>query len=205
MPPVAVPIPHSPVPIFPLPGLFLFPHQVLPLHVFEPRYRQLVEDLLDGPGRFVIGTVHSGETETPTHAPALLPVAGLGELVRHEKLPDGRYRIWTLGLARVRITEVASDRLYRQVRCAPFVEIAAADAEAGELALALHAATTARLEHKLPLPASTPPALLADLLVQTLGAPPEMLERFYAEPSVSARARLVLQAAERAAPGQDPE
>ncbi|MDO8348875.1 MAG: LON peptidase substrate-binding domain-containing protein, partial [Planctomycetota bacterium] len=120
---MTTPLPTSPLPIFPLPGLFLFPHQVLPLHIFEPRYRQLVTDLLDGPGRFVIGTVRSGEIETATHAPEVLPVAGLGEIVRHEKLPDGRYRIWVLGLVRVRIAEVPSDRLYRQVRCAPFVEI----------------------------------------------------------------------------------
>ena len=195
---MAVTLPSSPLPIFPLPGLFLFPHQVLPLHIFEPRYRQLVGDLLDGPGRFVIGTVLRGEPATATHIPAVLPVAGLGEIVRHEKLPDGRYRIWVLGLARVRIAEVASDRLYRLVRCAPFVEIAAADAEAAELSHALHEATAARLKDKLPLPETTGPELLADLLVQTLGAPQEVLERVYAEPSVAARARLVLQAAARA-------
>jgi hypothetical protein len=44
-------------PVFPLPGVFLFPGQIMPLHVFEPRYRQMIEDSLDGPGRLVIGTV----------------------------------------------------------------------------------------------------------------------------------------------------
>jgi Lon protease-like protein len=43
--------------MFPLPGAFLFPHQVLPLHVFEPRYLQLVEDLLDASGRLVVATI----------------------------------------------------------------------------------------------------------------------------------------------------
>ncbi|HEX5054111.1 MAG TPA: LON peptidase substrate-binding domain-containing protein, partial [Planctomycetota bacterium] len=59
-----VQLPNSPVPIFPLPGAFLFPHQVMPLHVFEPRYREMVEDLLDSPGRLVIGTQLEGERET---------------------------------------------------------------------------------------------------------------------------------------------
>ena len=99
-----VQLPSSPVPLFPLPGVFLFPHQMLPLHVFEPRYRQLVSDLLDGAGRFVIGTPAalaraSGQTTD------ILPVAGLGEILRHEKRPDGRFHIWVLGLVRVRIRE----------------------------------------------------------------------------------------------------
>lgn len=202
------------MPIFPLPGVFLFPHQVLPLHVFEPRYRQLVDDLLDGPGRFVIGTLPSAPPRlvapnllAPKHVaatgreqllpagPAVLPVAGLGEIVRHEKLPDGRYHIWVLGLARARLVEVPSTRLYRQVRCEPFVEVEASDAEAAELARQLHAATAARLHQALPIGPTTPPGVLADLLVQTLRPPLAVLEAFYAEPSVSARARLVLAAA----------
>lgn len=196
-----VPLPSSPVPVFPLPGVFLFPHQLLPLHVFEPRYRQLVGDLLDGTGRFVMGTIARGEVETPIHPPELLPVAGLGEIVRHEKLPDGRYQIWVLGLARVRISEVPSERPYRQVRCNPFVEIGAEGEEASELARQLHAATAARLTQPLPLAETTPPEVLADLLVQTLGASAAELERFYSEPSVAARARLVLAAAAQNPPG----
>ena len=45
------------VPLFPLPQVWLFPYVVLPLHVFEERYRQMVEDSLDGPGRIVLGTI----------------------------------------------------------------------------------------------------------------------------------------------------
>lgn len=193
---VHVTLPSNPVPVFPLPGVFLYPHQVLPLHVFEPRYRQLIGDLLDGPGRFVIGTVTQGQPQAKNRQqnqpPELLPVAGLGEILRHEKLPDGRYQIWVLGLSRVRIDEVPSDRLYRQVRCEPFVEIDASEDESTELAQQLHAATVARIHQPLPLVDTTPPSVLADLLVQTLGASTTLLERFYTEPSVAARARLVL-------------
>jgi Lon protease-like protein len=187
-----VTLPTTPVPIFPLPGVFLYPHQVLPLHVFEPRYRQLVADLLDGPGRFVVGTLAPDATEPN---PSMLPVAGLGEIMRHEKLPDGRYNLWVLGQARVRIHEVPSERLYRQVRCEPFAEQEPPPDEAAELAQQLRTATTARLKQPLPLPDTVPPALLADLLVQTLHAPHDLLQRFYSEPSVGARARLVLAAA----------
>ena len=190
-----VPLPQNPVPVFPLPGVFLFPHQLLPLHVFEPRYRQLVGDLLDGTGRFVMGTIARGEVETPIHPPELLPVAGLGEIVRHEKTADGRYQILVLGLTRVRVREAPSDRLYRRVHCEPFVEIDAPAAEATDLARDLRNATTARLKQPLPLPATAPPSLLADLLLQTLAAPQSFVEQAYAEPSVARRARLVLDAA----------
>ena len=200
---MAVQLPTSPVPIFPLPGVFLFPHQVLPFHIFEPRYRQMVEDLLDGPGRFCVGTVLVGERETPDHAPALLPVAGYGEILRHERLEDGRYNLWVLGLARARIREVPSERAYRKVVCEPFHEIDV-DADEGEqLAAQLRSATSARLEQPLPLPESAPAGLLADLLVQTLRAPQPFVERVFTEPSVAERARLALQQA-HAAGGEPP-
>jgi len=183
------------VPLFPLPGVFLFPHQVLPLHVFEERYRELVRDLLDATGRFVVATILVGEQETTEHTPAVLPVAGYGEIVRHEELPDGRFLIWVVGLARVRIREIESCTLYRQVLCQQFVEQQPGEGESDALTQELHAAAKARIKGHLPLPPSTAPELLADLLVQTLGASQEVLERVFTEPSVSTRARIVLRAA----------
>ena len=76
------------VPMFPLPGVFLFPGQVMPLHIFEPRYRQMIEDLLDGPGRLVMATILEEQSGADVEHPDVLPVAGLGEIWRHEKLPD---------------------------------------------------------------------------------------------------------------------
>src|SRR5690606_11339300 len=142
---VDVPLPSEPVPMFPLGRVFLFPHQVLPLHVFEPRYRAMVADLLDTTGRLVIATVREGERENGPGAPRVLAVAGLGEIMRHEQLPDGRFMIWVLGLTRVRVDEIASDRPYRRVRCAPFAEIPVPDGEARALVHALREATTRRL------------------------------------------------------------
>lgn len=195
-------LPRLPVPVFPLHGVFLFPHQVLPLHVFEPRYRQLVEDLLDGHGRFVIGTVPSRPMPAAAAGPGFLPVAGLGEIVRHERLPDGRFHIWVLGLGRVEIEEMPSDRLYRKVQCRPFLEVPPAAEEVEPLRERLLQATTARLQQPLPPGLPTPPDLLADLLAQTLGASLALLERYFAEPFVAARAELVLAAAAAAEPAR---
>jgi Lon protease-like protein len=186
--------------MFPLPRVFLFPHQVLPLHVFEPRYRRLVEDLLDGPGRLVMGTIRDGEAETAAHVPGVHDVAGLGEILRHERLPDGRFMIWVLGQTRVRIAEAESDRPYRRVRCEPFPEVDVAEGERDALVAQLREATASRLREPLELPEAAPAALLVDLLLQTLRAPAAFIARTFAEPSVAARARLVLQRARRTPP-----
>ena len=189
-------LPNGAVPMFPLPGVFLFPHQVIPLHIFEQRYRDMVQDLLDGPGRFVIASPQIGERETVTTPPAVVPVGGLGEILRHEKLPDGRYMIWVLGIARVHIQEVHSPHLYRQVECLPFMETEVPAERTETLARELRDAASERLKEPVPLPDSTPPGLLADLLLQTLQAPRAFVERAFTEPDVSERAGLALEAAE---------
>ncbi len=205
-----VTIPNAPVPVFPLTGVFLFPHQLLPLHIFEPRYRQMVEDLLDGPGRLVLASPRRRHTASVSDLPA---VAGLGEIVSHERLPDGRFMIWVLGLARVQIAERPCDRLYRLVQCEPFVEVDVPADEVEALAASLLLATSERLREPLPLPEGAPPALLTDLLLQTLAVPPAVLHRAFAEPSVKARAHYALRQSRRhrasdaedeAAPPTDP-
>ncbi len=205
IPSPAVPtnLPNAPVPVFPLAGVFLFPHQVLPLHVFEPRYRTMVNDLLDGPGRLVMGTLANVDAETAVAAaaadiaPPIAPVAGLGEILRHERLPDGRYTIWVMGLARVHIEEVPSDRPYRQVRCLPFPEVPVPANLTADLTEQLRSAAAARLPDAV-LPDHTPPALLTDLLLQTLRPGPDVLARAFTEPSVLKRARYVLRQAAQA-------
>jgi Lon protease-like protein len=195
--PTTITLPNGPVPLFPLPGVFLFPHQVLPLHIFEDRYRTMVTDLLDGPGRLVIAAPVLGESATPGHTPNVIPVAGLGEILRHEKLDDGRYMIWVLGISRVHIQELECETPYRQVEVLPFLETAVPEPEAQELTRELRDAAAARLKEPLPLPDSTPPGLLADLLMQTLQASRDLVERAFVEPDVTARAQIALREAER--------
>jgi len=197
---VDLPLPSSPVPVFPLRGIFLFPHQALPLHIFEPRYRQMVGDLLDGPGRLVLAS----PVADPGEGTDLPEVAGLGEILRHEKLPDGRYMIWVHGLSRVRIQEVLSDRLYRRVQVTAFEEQDVSEDEAAELVPELRAATSARLQEPLPLPDDAPTSLLTDLLLQAIGTPLRLLEHAYAEPSVAARARFALRQSKRTRRKQPP-
>ena len=105
------------IPLFPLPGAVLFPHTLLPLHVFEPRYRRLVEDVLTRDGLIAVPCLAPGPSDDAEAAPPLLPVCGVGRIVHHVALPDGRHHIVLAGVARLRLHEEhASDTPYRLAR-----------------------------------------------------------------------------------------
>jgi Lon protease-like protein len=105
------------VPIFPLPDVTFFPHTLLPLHVFEARYRAMVMDALERDRRVAIVRLRPGYEAAYAGKPAVHPVAGVGEIVSFERLATGRYNILVRGDARVRIeSEVPSDTLYRIAR-----------------------------------------------------------------------------------------
>ena len=91
--------------LFPLPRLVLFPGALMPLHIFEPRYRALVHDSLAQSKLLCLANSNLALPSDAFGQPALEAVAGLGEIVRHEKLSDGRYNILVLGKQRVRIVE----------------------------------------------------------------------------------------------------
>src|SRR6476469_6084669 len=88
------------VPIFPLTGAILFPRSQLPLHVFEPRYRDMVRDAVDGAGRIAMIQPQRGDADN--QAP-LYSVGCVGEIVGLEELEDGRFNIVLLGSNRFRL------------------------------------------------------------------------------------------------------
>ena len=105
------------VAIFPLPDVTFFPHTLLPLHVFEARYRLMVIDALERERRLAVVKLKPGYEATYAGKPDVHPVAGLGEIVSCERLATGRYNILLRGEGRVRIEqELPSDTLYRLVR-----------------------------------------------------------------------------------------
>jgi Lon protease-like protein len=90
--------------IFPLSGVTLFPHGVLPLHVFEPRYRKLVEDCLEG-GHPIAPWGIDERLLGSSSGPGLHPVATAGRIRSHRRLDDGRFDIIVEGIERVRLVE----------------------------------------------------------------------------------------------------
>jgi Lon protease-like protein len=104
------------LPIFPLPDVTFFPHTLLPLHVFEARYRAMVMDTLARDRRLAVVKLRPGYEAAYAGRPAVHPVAGAGEIVSWERLASGRYNILLKGEHRVRIeSERPSDTLYRLV------------------------------------------------------------------------------------------
>jgi len=112
-----------PIPIFPLDAVTLLPQQVLPLHVFEPRYRQMVDQALDGAGQIAMAVFEGEEWKDDYHGrPALRPAVCVGQIVQHEKLFDGRYNLLLQGVCRARIIEEMApdgERLYRVAMLEP--------------------------------------------------------------------------------------
>jgi len=179
-------------PLFPLPRAWLFPHVVLPLHIFEPRYRQMIEDTLDGPGRIVLATIVSGHEHEHLGAPPVEPIAGLGEIGRHERLPDGRFHLFLVGLARVRIREVPSDRLYRRVEAEPIDENLPPGGEHDVLRADVCTAIRARVQEMEEIPEQVPLSALVDFLSLRLELPHQVMQRLYSEVDPLERARAVL-------------
>jgi Lon protease-like protein len=102
------------LPMFPLPEITFFPNTLLPLHIFEGRYRAMVTDALARDRRLCIVQLLPGYEATYAQKPAVRAVAGAGEIVKWERLPTGRYNILMKGEARLRIErEHPTDTLYR--------------------------------------------------------------------------------------------
>jgi Lon protease-like protein len=118
------------LPIFPLPGAVLLPHALVPLHIFEPRYRKMTRDCEAGLRVLSLASI-AGEDGGP--APKVFPVIGVGVLARVEPLADGRFNIVLRGVSRARIVEEhRTGEPYRLVRA----ELLASQSSPADVSLA---------------------------------------------------------------------
>jgi hypothetical protein len=110
------------LPLFPLPTVVLFPNVFLPLHIFEPRYRQMVADALDGDRLIVMVLLKPGWEGEYEGRPAIYPVGCTSVITHVERLPDDRYNIVLRGVDRVRIDAEDAGRQYRRAAVTPLPE-----------------------------------------------------------------------------------
>ena len=103
----------STIPIFPLPNVVLFPNVFLPLHIFEPRYREMVADALDGDRMIGMVLLRPGWESDYEGRPPVFPIGCAGLITHHERLPDGRYNIILRGLQKFRIQGEENGNSYR--------------------------------------------------------------------------------------------
>ena len=120
----------SAVPLFPLPNVVLFPNVLLPLHVFEPRYRAMVADALEGDRMIGMTLLKPGYEADYEGRPPVYTVGCAGIITHSHALPDGRYEIVLRGIEKFRIAEEDVTRPYRigHVEALPEV-VPAADVE----------------------------------------------------------------------------
>jgi Lon protease-like protein len=101
--------PTRTLPMFPL-GTVLFPYALLPLHVFEPRYRLMTRHVLDGDGEFGVVLIERGSEVGG--GDTRFDVATVARVVQAAEMPDGRYALTTVGMRRVRVVRWLPDDPY---------------------------------------------------------------------------------------------
>lgn len=110
--------------LFPLPNLVLFPHVMQPLHIFEPRYRDLLEASLADDRLITMALLAPGWEPDYEGRPPLHPIACLGRIAAHSRLKDGSYNVLLVGLRRVRLLrELPPRRAYREARVEVFEDV----------------------------------------------------------------------------------
>ena len=101
------------IPLFPLPNVVLFPNVFLPLHIFEPRYRQMVADALQGDRIIGMTLLRPGYEANYEGRPAIYPIGCAGVITHSQPLGDGRYDIVLRGMEKFRIRSEDHSRPYR--------------------------------------------------------------------------------------------
>jgi len=184
--------------LFPLPNLVLYPQIVQGLHIFEPRYRQLMADTLDSDMQFALVLLQPDWENDYDERPPIQEIACLGKVIAHEKLNDGRYDLQLRGISRIRILEeLDDDKPYRTARFEPLHDIVPSQmsvltAIRKEVATAILArfpegGTTHKQIEEL-IHSDTPLGPLCDIFAYSLPLPLELKQQLLAECNVAARA-----------------
>lgn len=176
--PLEVPEPTSAdavetIPLFPLPQVVLFPGALLPLHIFEPRYREMMESVLDRRGWIGMALLKPGWEREYYGSPPLFETLGVGEIVKHEKTDDGRFYLMLMGLSRGRIVEELDGKPYREARVRMLRdEKDLSDATCDRILPALRGILQAvkdKIDWRLfPVPVDAPPSEIATMFINAL-------------------------------------
>jgi hypothetical protein len=188
------------IPIFPLPTVVLFPNVFLPLHIFEPRYRQMVTETLSG-DRIIGMTLLRSAAEADEAQPPVYEVGCSGVITHVERLADGRFNLILRGVEKFRILgeeDPIPGQLYRKAH------VAGVDEGVDERDREALAAERRRLETRLAplferaraesfLPQTMPDADLVNALAQYLEFEPVERQALLEQPGPLARCRAMME------------
>ena len=189
-------------PLFPLPNVLLYPGAILPLHIFEPRYVKMVEDMMRKNQRQLVMSVFRPQWEGEYfEQPPVHETGGIGEMLRCGPEEGGRYNILVQGTSRVRIREeLMCDTQYRQVRVEPLNELPLDDDEvAASLRYQLQEALINFADGSLMLDLNADVSYLSDVLLVALPIKMEERQALFSLQQTRERAEHVLEAYRRTA------
>jgi Lon protease-like protein len=184
------------LPLFPLPNIVFFPHTRLPLHVFEPRYRQMVQDAMESEERFGIVLLRPGWETDYFGAPPVYDCGTVGTIEQAVPLEDGRFNIVVRGDSRFRIVEEVSRVPYRTARVIAEPDLAPRPTEAYAQRQWL-ADVSRRYLHYLPDQTSVPEIetvgldALANALIMSLNLDMEEKQKLLEQRDILARAEQI--------------
>lgn len=189
------------LPVFPLPGVVFFPGSTLPLHLFEARYREMMERCVsEGPMAMAVTLLCDGwESDYEGHPP-IHAIAGAGRILDWRRRSDGRFDLLLHGLSRVRLKELPRDR--ESYRCASAVKLVdrisheqpAEDLRHLVLSIASNVVALVRERHpnfSLGVDGETPAGLLADRITDRLIPEPKRRQEILEALDVKRRLALV--------------
>ena len=188
--------------LFPLPNLVLFPSVMQPLHIFEPRYRQMTADALAGDRLLTLALLRPGWEADYEGRPALFEVVCVGKIIAEQRLEDGRYNLLVRGMSRARLVEERqTNKLYRWARVALLADVPVAG-PGQERELRRHLIqrapawfpTEGAIREQLVklLQGDLPLGALCDIVAFALPLPVEAKQQLLEEPDVGRRARRLL-------------
>lgn len=185
------------LPLFPLPQAVLMPGALLPLHVFEPRYRAMVRDALAGHRSIAVVQILEPLAMGDEGHPVIAKIAGVGTIVDHVELPSGRFNIVLRGRARVALAELPFVPPYRRARATVLESVGASPSSHDVAALIATATAFVALvrerddSFEFRLPKLSDPGQLVDHCAQQLLVDGRDRQRALDELDVTERVRLV--------------
>lgn len=192
------------VPLFPLPNVVLFPDAILPLHIFEPRYRLMIGECLQSHKKIGMVLLKKGWEENYEGNPEIFEVGCMGQIVDQEKLPDGRFNILLKGVSRFSVARIVHPTPYRRAKIALLPDrienVTDSDSEKMKKNLAEAAQTLPeyfvynkmRL-NRVPVDFSAPLPTVVDAISYYLAIDPYEKQPFLEETRVDRRAALLYQ------------
>ena len=187
------------LPLFPLPTVVLFPNVFLPLHVFEPRYREMIADALAGDRLIGMVLLRDGWQSDYEGRPPVYPVGCSGVITHVERLSDGRYNLVLRGLDRFRIVAEDHGKSYRRAAVETLRERPIDSASGDELTRlrrrlgALIAPSAEAHGAGLPITAAMPDHDLVNALAQYLSLDPIEKQALLELDSVAGRAAALIE------------